>query len=268
MQSNREIATWLLANRPAIEAALGARLGAAAPRAAGPEAETLRRFRTFAATALMRDQAPPPALDGLSPNERRVMALLAAWSESACALAEDDGERLRSALTPLLEQFRLALRTSTPGRRSKGKPRASRRAVSAAIDRIADGFLAVDTDSGRIVDANPAAGAMLGVERDALLEVDALSFVPPTEHRAWWAQLDGLAEGSEAPAFRTVLCDVKGVCLGVDASMTAYVTRGRTLALFTLRPALGAATCITAGEAQRGGAVVESAPAPFAGHLP
>ena len=71
MMGNREIASWLVASRPQIEAAMNGKLGPAAPSAASPETEALRRFRTFSATALMRGEVPPPNLDGLRVNQRR-----------------------------------------------------------------------------------------------------------------------------------------------------------------------------------------------------
>jgi PAS domain-containing protein len=250
MQANREIAAWLVGNRREIEAVMNTRLGSAAPRASGPEAETLRRFRTFAASALMRSDDPPdPALDGLRPNERRVMALLATWVEAAGHVAGPRAGELRRALAPLVERFRLSLRSSASGRRSHGAPRASRRAVTAAIDRVCDAFLAIDVDGGTIADANPAAGAVLGVPRDALLGLDALAFVPECERTHWWSRLDAVAEGGDAQHFPAQLQDVAGVALNFDASITRFATRGRTLALLMLRPRLVAAAPATRPEA-------------------
>ncbi|MFP6640938.1 MAG: PAS domain-containing protein, partial [Myxococcota bacterium] len=203
--------------------------------------ETLRRFRTFSATALMRGEAPDPALDGLRPNERRVMALLTAWTNAAAELIGPDGDGLQKELTPLLNRFRLALRTRTSSRQASGKPRSTRRAVSAAIDRVADVFLAIDTTEGTIADANPAAGALLNVERDALLGVDFFSFAPESERDHWWSQLDSLAEGNEAVRFPAHLQDVAGRVIPLDASATRFSTRSRTLALVVLRPDLPAA---------------------------
>lgn len=238
MEPNPELATWLMGNRRQIEGILAARLGPAAPRASGPEAETLRRFRTFASTALMRGEAPPPALEGLRPNERRVMALLAAWADSAGELAGPQSKDLQSALAPLLDTFRLSLRTSTGQRHSKGTPRAARRAVAAANDRIADAFLAVDVHEATLVDANPAAGALLGVERDTLLGLELMSFVPSVHQSAWWAQLDRLSEGDDAERFEAVLADAGGTTMRLEASATRLRSRGRTLALVLLRPVL------------------------------
>lgn len=236
MEPNPALATWLLGHRREIEGVLTTRLGPAAPRASGPEAETLRRFRTFASTALMRGQAPVPALDGLRPNERRVMALLGAWADTASELAGSEGAALRSALAPLLDTFRLSLRTTGQSRRARGTPRSTRRVVSGAIDRVADAFLAVDVHDGVILDANPAAGALLGVDRDALLGIDLMSFVPQAEQANWWSRLDGVAEGDDPERFDTRLSDVSGAAMHLEASATRFSTRGRTLALVLLRP--------------------------------
>jgi len=235
------LARWLLAQRDAIDVALAARLGPAAPRASGAEAETLRRFRTFAATALMRGEVHPPALDGLRPEERRVMSLLRAWKETACELAGEAGRDLALALDPLLAEFRLALRTSSGGRRQRSKTGAPRRAVTGAIDRVADGYLAIDVSGATIVDANPAAGALLGVDRDSLFGLDALGFIPKADHADWWSHLDALAESHESLVFEARLRDAGGQEIPVSASARAFTTRGRTLALVMLRPGRGRA---------------------------
>lgn len=212
------------------------RLGPAAPGAGSPETELLRRFRSFAASALRRGEAAPPALDGLRPNQRRATALLESWTDAAAEVAGEAGDTLRCALDPLLQHFRTSMRQTGSGRRARGAPR-TRRAVVAAIDRIADVFLAVDADSGRILDANPAAGALLGVARDALLGVEALSFVPTSLHDAWWTELDAVTEGSEPRHFGSALKDVEGRELPVQCSVTRFATRSMTLALVVARPA-------------------------------
>ena len=83
VEPNRDLASWLVGNRPEIEKLMTSRLGPAAPKAAAPETEALRRFRSFSASALLRGKIGSPALDGLRPNERRVMALLSAWTDAA-----------------------------------------------------------------------------------------------------------------------------------------------------------------------------------------
>ncbi len=234
--ADREIATWLVSRRQPIERQMEERLGPAAPGAGAAEVEVLRRFRSFAAASLQRGQAAAPALDGLRFNERRVSALLEAWAEAAGELAGPHRERVQGALAPILQNFRAALRTTGSGRRARGLPRTSRRAVMAAIDRVADSFLAVDADSGHIVDANPAAGALLGLARDALLGVDAMSFVPPDSQSGWWTHFDAVTEGSEPRRFTASLRDVSGAAIAVDCSVTRFATRERTLALILARP--------------------------------
>ena len=108
--------------------------------------------------------------------------------------------------------------------------------MTAAIDRIADAFLAVDTDSGAIEDANPAAGAMLGVKRDAILGVAATQFVAPGAQNDLWSLLDALCEGDETLHFTTTLVAAGGAPVEVEVSASAFKTRSRTLALLLARP--------------------------------
>ena len=212
------------------------RLGPAAPGPAAVESEVLRRFRSFTAVSLRRGTAAEPALDGIRSNERRVNALLAAWSEAAVEVAGEEADAVRNALAPLLTRFRSSLRNTQGNRRSRGAPRATRRAVMAAIDRVADAFLAIDTDTGLIVDANPAAGALLGIARDALFGVKAMAFIPTEKQESWWTELDAMTEGVECRRFKSALQDRSGIAIPVDCTVTRFATRGRTLALILLRP--------------------------------
>ncbi|MDP6981320.1 MAG: PAS domain-containing protein [Myxococcota bacterium] len=236
MKSNRDLAAWLISQRNTIEAAMNERLGPAAPGVSSPEAEALRRFRTYVSTALMRDAVDPPALDGLRVNQRRTEALLLAWIETASD-ATPEPATVREQLAPLAQQFRSHLRSTSTSRKSRGTPRAKRRAVVAAIDRLAEGFLAIDTDTGIIEDANPAAGALLGLNRDELLGVDAMSFVPEAQKSELWRELDAVGEGVESHVFSTTLEDSRGAPLDLVVSSTRYAARNKTLALLLLRPA-------------------------------
>lgn len=236
MVGDQEIASWLVATRLQIEAAMNAKLGPAAPSASSPEAEALRRFRTFSATALMRGDAAPPNLDGLRVNQRRTIALLDAWLETSALLAGGNATQTFQSLKPLADQFTLALRTSHNGRKQSGRPRLARRAVAAAIDRVADAFLAIDTDSGAIEDANPAAGAMLSVKRDALLGVPAASFLAPGVQNDLWTRLDSLSESHESGHFTTTFVDAGGAPVEAEVSASSFTTRTRTLALLLARP--------------------------------
>jgi len=236
VEANPALASWLVAQRARIERLMGDAMGPTAPRASGPEAETLRRFRSFTNIALHSGEIRPPALDGLQLNERRMGALLDAWLAAAVMQAGPDGAEIRPRLAPLVDQFRAVLRQSASGRSASGRPRAARRSVVAAIDRIADAFLAVDTVSDVISDANPAAGALIGTPRDALLGLEIGAFLTEAERPVWRARLDGMAEGGDHTRFETALRTVAGDSLGVDVSLTAYPSRGRTLALALCRP--------------------------------
>jgi PAS domain S-box-containing protein len=230
------MAAWLVRQRSAIEQRVLSRLGESAPAAAAPEAEALRRFRSFAASALLRGRAIEPSLDGLRADEERVSTLLGAWSDAAADAAGRRSDAVREALAPLLTRFRAALRSTTPVRQKSGAPRTARRAVMAAIDRIADAFVAVDAISGRIVDANPAAGALLGTTRDALLDGHLADFVSPAERERWQLELDAVSEGSEPRRFEARLRDRRGGELPVEARATRHVARDRVLALIVARP--------------------------------
>lgn len=233
---NRDLATWLVSQRLEIERVMQNRLGAAAPADSGPEAETLRRFRTFSSTALMRGAAPRPVLDGLRPSERRVMALLSTWAEAATELAGPDGPVVAKTLSPLLDAFRLAIRTTGTKRQTSGRPRATRRAISAAIDRVADLYFAIDVDTGEILDANPAAGAALGVARDALIGIEFNAFVPAEVQGPWWTSLDTIAEGQDSTLFIASMQDREGRRMRLEASATRYARSNRILALVVARP--------------------------------
>jgi PAS domain S-box-containing protein len=226
----------LIVQRARIEARMAERLGPAAPGPGAPESELLRRFRSFAAAALRRGECAEPALEGLRVESRRAEALLDAWVHAATDLAGPDTDALRTALEPLLRRFESALRQTGAGRRTRGAARTRRRAVMAAIDRVADSFLAVDAHSGQIVDANPAAGSLLGVARDALLGVDALSFVPEERRDGWWTAFDAMSEGAEPRRFSSQLRDTRGREIPVECSVTRFATRDRTLALVIARP--------------------------------
>lgn len=232
---NPQLATWLVVHRPRIDALMATQLGPAAPRAGAEETEVLRRFRTYASSALRRGEAAQPALDGLRANERRVAAVLAAWVDAAGEAAGSSGAVVNQALKPLLTQFQSGLKTTTNGRRKRGGVR-TRRAVMAAIDRVADAFLAIDATNANVVDANPAAGALLGVARDALLGVDAMSFVPEPMRDTWWTELDAVSEDAEPRRFSAQLQDAQGAAIEVECSVTRFSTRERTLALIVARP--------------------------------
>jgi len=200
------------------------------------EAEALRRFRSFLLLALVQDEPAAPALEGLRTGERRARRVLEAWLEAAAHEAGPDAASLRAALAPFVERFLLALRETTQARRASGAPRpGQRRVVAAAIDRVCDAFFAIDVETGAIADANPAAGALLGTTRDGLLGADAMTYVPEHARETWWTHLDAVSEGAEPRRFRGALQDRDGRPLAVDATITRFATRSRTLALVLAR---------------------------------
>jgi len=234
---NRQLASWLVARRPEIEASLGATLGASMPGAGSPEAEALRRLRSFAAAALVHGGAAVPALDGLRVAPARAERLTHAFVDAAATTAGPDACAVREVLAPIGERFLLAVRSTAPARRASGAPRSSRRrAVSSAIDRVADAFLAIDVETGRIADANPAAGAMLGLARDELVGAPAVDHFPDSARELWWTQLEALSEGDGGSRFETQLLARGGRRVGVEARVTRFATRTKTLALVLARP--------------------------------
>jgi PAS domain S-box-containing protein len=229
------LADWLVSQRTAIEREAGRGAGPLAPASA--EAEALRRFRSFALLSLARGEAEP-SLEGLRVSSRRSAAAIDSWIGAASALAGPDGERVRTRLDPLRARFCAALGATAPARRAAGTVTASqRRAVPAAIDRVADVFLAVDVDSRAVVDANPAACALLGLSRPELLATEIGALVDVTHREAWHAMLDSLAEGAEPRRARAALKDGSGAPITLDVRATRAFTRGRTLALLVARPA-------------------------------
>jgi PAS domain S-box-containing protein len=162
--------------------------------------------------------------------------LLSSWIDAAAATAGPDAAAVREALAPILARFRVSLRTTQPARHASGNPRSSkRRAVSTAIDRISEAFLAIDVDTGRIADANPAAGALLGTTRDALLESEVARFLSEDARDTWWTQLDAVAEGAEPRSFFSSLVDCGGDATPVEVSVTRFARRRQTLALVVAR---------------------------------
>ncbi len=237
------LADWLVSQRSAIDREAVRAAGALAPASA--EAEALRRFRSFALLALARGAAEP-ALEGLRVSSRRSAAAIEVWIQAASALAAASGlaapeaERVRAQLDPLRARFCAALGGTAPARRAAAAPTPSqRRAVPAAIDRVADVFLAVDVDSRAVVDANPAACALLGLSRPELLAKEIGALADASQQETWLAMLDSLAEGAEPRRARAALTDAGGVAVTLDVLATRAPTRGRTLALLVARPALG-----------------------------
>ena len=78
--------------------------------------------------------------------------------------------------------------------------------------------------------------SVLGVERDALLAIDSLSFVAPEAHLAWEEALDALTDNEEERHLELRLQDVRNEAISVSLRLTRFATRQRTLALVMVRP--------------------------------
>ncbi len=236
MAASPEWASFLVTRRFAIDRALLGGGGALA-QAGEAEREALRRFRSFAASALRRGgEVPEPALDGLRVDPTRAVHLVETWCDAAQNEAGGGGEALGKALAPLLRRFGEALRSNQLTEPAKRARSPKRRAVRGAIDRVADVFLAVDLESGEIADANPAAAAMLGVEREALLGQSAERFVHKETHEILRERLASVAEGGEGERFKLILRDEFERPIAVEVCATPYPGRRWRLALLLARP--------------------------------
>jgi PAS domain S-box-containing protein len=230
-----EWASFLVTRRIEIERMLVVRMGDSFPRASAPEAEALRRFRSFAGARLRRAEAGAPALDGLRVDTFATARLVDAWCSVAEEVAGERGYELRALLAPLRERFRSALLGTESAHEARRAPQIARRAVAGAIDRIADAFLAVDLDDGSIADANPAAASLLRVTRDELLGKPALRHVAPDAQARWSAELEALAESAAPRRFPSRLLDARGDAIGAEVQATRVSTRDRVLAVLVAR---------------------------------
>ena len=231
-------ASFLVTRRAAIERALTARTGGERPRTA--DAEAPRRFRSCTTASLRRGEVGEPALDGLRVEPGKALLWVQRWCDAAVQSA-GDGEALEALLTPLRLRFEAGLRGHQLTRSAKNAKPTKRRAVSGAIDRVADAFLAVDLDSGEIADANPAALALLGVEREDLLGRHAARHIDRDSRELWSERLESLGESGEGQRFRVVWRDEFLSPVAVDINAAPHLTRRRRLALVTARPVAGPA---------------------------
>jgi PAS domain-containing protein len=240
VQRDLEWAGWLVSRRAAVERALALRAQGrsdAPPAAGSPESEALRRFRSWAAAALRRgDGAAGPPLDGVRADPARAVRAVEEWCGAAVELAGPQGAELRALLAPLAARFAAALTGARVARHADRAARPARRAVVGAIDRIADAFLAVDLADGLVVDANPAAAALLRTPRAALLGAAAERFVAADARVVWGDELAELVESDEPRRFRAIWVDALAHPIAVEAHATRHQpTRDRLLALILAR---------------------------------
>ncbi len=236
MNPGIEWATFLVVRRTAIDQQLALRRGAAMPGPGAPETEALRRFRSFAASSLRRGDAFAPALDGLRVDATAVARLVEDWCRAAGEVAGARRGELCERLDPLALRFRSALVGTELAHEAARAPRTQRRAVTGAIDRIADAFLAVDVESLAVADANPAAAALLRIDREVLVGGEVTKFLAADARDAWIAALEPLLESATPRRFRATLLDARGDAVKVEIQATRLETRERVLALVIARP--------------------------------
>jgi PAS domain-containing protein len=229
-------ASWIVVRRAEIDLALATRRRGDLPGPGTPASEALRRFRSFAASALRRGDAGAPALDGLRVDATVAAQLVEDWCRAAGDVAGERNDELLRQLSPLFARFRSALLGTELASEAQRAPRIARRAVGGAIDRIADAFLALDVDTLAIADANPAAAALLRVNRDSLIGGDVMRFLSSDARDAWRCALEPLAESAAPRRFRSTLIDARGDSIAVDVHATRVASRERVLALVVARP--------------------------------
>ena len=77
---------------------------------------------------------------------------------------------------------------------------------------------------------------MLELARDELVGAPAVDHFPDSARELWWTQLEALSEGDGGSRFETQLVARSGRRVGVEARVTRFATRTKTLALVLARP--------------------------------
>lgn len=243
-QALRLAVTHLERFRGAIEAEVNRRMGREEPP---PEvrAELIRRFRTFCRLAALDPRVAKPSLDGLGGNRPAALERAVATAvDVACQCAPP--EDVARALRDLEGLFRAGIRRTmdlepvletkkTRGR--KRRPNAGKR-VRAAIDRISDAYVAVNLDTGQILDVNPAAESLLGTDAEKLLDRPFGSLIAPS-HRLFFTDLESrLDAGEDGGLFEVALARPDGASVAVELGVAQHTISGHRLAIFTARERL------------------------------
>ena len=228
--------------RSAIEAEVHRRLDGAEPTP-DARAEIIRRFRTYCRLASLNTNAARPSLDGLGGNEP---AALERALSVAVEIAIECGPEpaVASALRQMEQQFRAGIRRlMLPVERRKQRkgrrrmPNAGKR-VRSAIDRISDAYLALNLDTGKIFDVNPAAEALLGADAARLLDQSLEKLISP-QYRQFYADLEArLDAGEDSGPVEIVLERPNGDFVRVECLISQHTIASKRLAIFTARERL------------------------------
>ncbi len=236
----REAVRFLDRFRGTIEDEIDRRLGRGEPP---PEArlEVVRRFRSFVRLASVDLDAARPSLDGLGGNSPAGLEKAIEVAVDVACLC-DPPPAVQQALRVLEARFRTGIRRiMRPSEPERKQRRGRRRAlhggkrVRAAIDRIGDAYLALDLETGRLADLNPAAEALLGTPAVTVIEKPFADLIEP-EARPAFGDLEARLDADEETApFSLALRRGEGNAVPVEVSVASHTISGRRLAIFIAR---------------------------------
>ncbi len=228
--------------RSAIEGEVNRRLGGAEPTP-DARAEIIRRFRTYCRLASLGMDNARPSLDGLGGQEP--IALERAISVAvAIAIECEPTPEIAAALRRMESLFRAGIRRlmqpAETRKKRKGRrrmPNAGKR-VRSAIDRIGDAYLALNIDTGKVFDLNPAAETLLGADASKLLDQSFENLIAPQD-RQFYQDLEArLDAGEDAGPVDVVLARPNGDFVRVECMISQHMIASKRLAIFTARERL------------------------------
>jgi PAS domain S-box-containing protein len=233
--------------RDAMEDEVNRRLGRAEP-GPGARAEILRRFRSFCRLSSLDPASARPSLEGLQGNASLALEeVVRHGAEFAAARAPLP--QIAAQISALDRRFRAGIRRvlqpedaqPQPRRRDRRRtPNAGRR-VRGAIDRISDSYFALNLETGKLFDANPAAEALLGRDAESLLACDFWELIAPV-HRQRARDLEArLDAGEDSPPVVLLFARSNGDVVPLELSVANHTIAGRRLAIFVAREAAVAA---------------------------
>lgn len=228
--------------RGAIEAETNRRMGGSEP-APAVRAEIVRRFRTYCRLASLGMDTARPSLDGLGGNEPHALERALTVAVQIAIECGPEAE-VETALRRTEGLFRAGIRRimQPAERRSKRSarrrmPNAGKR-VRSAIDRIGDAYLALNIDTGRVFDVNPAAEALLGTDATKLLDQSFENLIAPQD-RGFYRDLESrLDADEETPPTEVVLARPNGDFVRVELRIALHTIATKRLAILTARESL------------------------------
>jgi PAS domain S-box-containing protein len=236
----REAVRFLDRFRGAIEDEVDRRLGRSEPP---PEArlELVRRFRSFVRLASIDLENARPSLDGLGGNSAAGLEKTIEIAVDVACLCDPPAE-VEASLRSLEARFRTGIRRiMRPSEPERKQRRGRRRAlhggkrVRAAIDRIGDAYLALDLESGRLADLNPAAEVLLGAPAVTVIEKPFLDLIEPEAREAFGSLEARLDADEETPPCSLAFQRREGEAVSVEVSVANHTISGRRLAIFIAR---------------------------------